>query len=195
MRRQAFSRLAAQQAVAACVLATPVQAVAAAAVADASDWTSDRTVVARISGTSTAGTNVTVQLSGETPQILQLRRLLVAVDVDQDGYLDLAGLSERRGVIILLNKRGRFTWLKKNRPSGGLSFSSTQLGRFDEGDGEQPAAQTDPLERDRLVCPHAVGILSAPRLLVALLLRSSSARHTDISDSTTSRGPPFVASA
>jgi hypothetical protein len=73
-------------------------------------------------------TNIVIHLSGSAPQVLKLSARvisIVAVDVDHDGDLDLSALSERRGLLVWLNKagHGRFAKLKKHHAPRGVGFS------------------------------------------------------------------------
>ena len=141
-------------------------------------------------------TNIVIQVSGSAPQVLKLSgRIIsiVAADVDHDGDLDLSALSERRGVLVWLNKagHGRFAALKKHRALRGFGFSRrVQTSATQPGDNT-PAASSDQRGPD-LDAPRAGPAFETPpgRYTAPTLFSTSS---TDLGKSTAPRGPPSLA--
>ena len=140
-------------------------------------------------------TNIVIQISGSAPQVLKLSgRIIsiVAADIDHDGSLDLSALSERRGVLVWLNKagHGRFAALKKHRAPRGFGFSRrAQTSATQPGDNT-PAASTDQGSPDA-DAPRAGPAFEAPPggyTVPALISRSPA----DLGKSTAPRGPPSL---
>jgi VCBS repeat protein len=141
-------------------------------------------------------TNLVIRVSGLTPQILKLSgrsgRLIsiVAADIDHDGHLDLSALSERRGLLVWLNKagHGRFAPLKKHRAPRSFAFlgrvrtSATQPGDNTPASGDQGGVSDSD-------APRAGPVFDAPSggYTVPIIFSASS---EDLGKSAAPRGPP-----
>lgn len=133
-----------------CLLASPADA---ALDADFNgDGVLDRIVLPR-----PPETNIVVRLSGGAPQVLKFYdRIIsiVATDLNHDGEIDLSALSERRGVVIWLNKgkgaRGHLKPLKRKHHSRGFSLTTRgPLASAPESSPDGPAATGTQDDRNR----------------------------------------------
>ena len=100
----------------------------------------------RVQVSPSSDQRLVVRVSGSVPQVLRLRdRLIsvVAVDIDHDGVLDLGALSERRGLLIWLNKggHGRFTALKKKHVAHARRFPADASFLITDRHDDRPVAQ------------------------------------------------------
>jgi hypothetical protein len=120
----------------------------------------------RVQVSASSDRRIVVRVSGAVPQVLRLRgRLitLVAVDIDHDGALDLGAYSERRGLLIWLNKggQGKFKALKRKHVAHRPRFpveASVWESRMDD---ERPVAQDG-----RLDATTAVRVVRGPLIVV-----------------------------
>jgi hypothetical protein len=139
-------------------------------------------------------TGIVIQISGSAPQVLKLSGRVIAVvaaDVDHDGNLDLSALSERRGLLVWLNKagHGRFAALKKHRAPRGFGFSRrAQTSATQPGDNA-PAASSDQGGIPDADAPRAGPAFRAPPGGYTLLTLFSTS-SPDLGNSTAPRGPP-----
>jgi hypothetical protein len=139
--------------------------------------------------------NIVIHVSGRTPQVLKLSwRVLaiVAADVDHDGNLDLSVLSDRRGLLVWINKagRGRFTPLKKRRTKRGFGLShGFQATPTQRGYGAPVASGSQGSSPDA-DAPRVGPVFDAPPgdYTIPVFLSSSS---TNLGKSTAPRGPPL----
>src|SRR5207237_4333301 len=105
-------------------------------------------------------TNIVIHISGSAPQILKLSGHLLAIvasDVDHDGNLDLTALSDRRGLVVWLNKagHGRFAALKRHHVPQGFEFSSRFQAGAPERGRDAPMAWGDRGSRSDADAPRA----------------------------------------
>jgi hypothetical protein len=112
-------------------------------------------------------TNIVIHLSGTAPQVLRLSgRIIsiVAVDVDHDGNLDLSALSDRRGLLVWLNKagHGRFAALKKHRALRGVGFSRGSRATATQQGNEAPLTSGDRGASPDADAPRAGPVFDAP---------------------------------
>jgi hypothetical protein len=144
-------RFAATLAVAAgvCLIAAPAHASLNA------DFNGDG-VPDRIVLPSSMETHIVVRVSGSTPQVLEFPGRLVSIvatDIDHDGDVDLSALTERRGVLVWLNKGGLgLQRLLKRGPHrrGRLSLAhSSPLASAPKPATDRPLTQGDQDDRDR----------------------------------------------
>jgi hypothetical protein len=174
---------------AAAIFLAPVDARASIAADFNGDGVLDRVVLPR-----PPETNIVVHLSGSAPQVLRLSSRLisiVAVDVDHDGNLDLSALSERRGLLVWLNKagHGRFAALKKQHVRRGLGFSRGSKTTATSRDYESPAASGDQGGSPDADAPRAGPLFEPPRANDTV--PAFHAAPSQAPDNTTApRGPP-----
>ena len=103
-------------------------------------------------------THIVVRLSGGVPQVLNFHDRIISVvaaDVDHDGNLDIGTLSERRGVLIWLNKgqgpHGHFKALERRHRTGRFSFNTHgALASAPGSSADGPAATATDDDQDRL---------------------------------------------
>jgi len=141
-------------------------------------------------------TNIVIDLSGSAPQVLKLSSRLisiVAVDVDHDGNLDISALSERRGLLVWLNKagHGRFAALKKQKVRRGPGFSRGSHTTATSREYDSPAASGDQGGSPDADAPRAGPLFEPPRVsdtVPTFLAASSQAADS----STAPRGPPSL---
>jgi hypothetical protein len=157
-------------------------------------------VVDQVSLPRAPASGLIVRVSGASPQTLALPgRILsiVAVDINQDGHVDLGVVSERRGLLLWINKggRGHFKRVKKRAATETLSMSRPgPLASADEQRAAEPAAPPTQDDLSRLA-EIATGH-DLPRPGSGFLARPPVAtpRPTTVSNTTPTRAPPVHAS-
>jgi len=141
-------------------------------------------------------TKIIIQISGSAPQVLKhCGRVfsVVAADVDHDGHLDLSILSERRGLLVWLNKsgHGRFVALKKHRVPRGSGFSGRSHTSASQPGDDTPAASGDQGGVPDADAPRAGPVFGASPAgyTVPTVFPKS---FEDLGNSTAPRGPPTL---
>jgi hypothetical protein len=171
-----------------CLFARPADAAVVA------DFNGDG-VIDAIDISRSPETRLVVRVSGAAPQVLKVAgRLIsiVAVDVDRDGHLDITALSERRGLVIWINRggRGRFSVLKRRHVPHGVTLSRSRLPSVSDHDHERPAAQSSP-DGSNLVAHVAwayLGVLPTPGAYALPLKHTVASAH--LNSGIGSRAPP-----
>jgi FG-GAP-like repeat len=160
----------------------------------AADFNGDGVLDAVVVLPHPSDTNIVIQVSGATPQILKLSGRvisIVAVDVDHDGTLDLSALSERRGLFVWLNKagHGRFAALKRHRARRGFQLSRRAHTSATQPGENEPAASGDQVGVPDADAPRAGPVFDAPPGAYTVL-PTFSACSADLGKSSAPRGPP-----
>jgi hypothetical protein len=141
-------------------------------------------------------TKIIIQISGSAPQVLKhCGRIIsvVAADVDHDGNLDLSVLSERRGLLVWLNKsgHGHFAALKKHRVARGSGFSRRSHTSATQPGDDTPAASGDQGGVPDADAPRAGPVFeAAPAGYTVPTVFPKS--YEDLGKSTAPRGPPTL---
>jgi hypothetical protein len=141
-------------------------------------------------------TKIVIQISGSAPQVLKhCGRIIsvVAADVDHDGTLDLSVLSERRGLLVWLNKsgHGHFAALRKHRVPRDSGFSRRSYTSATQPGDDMPAASGDQGGVPDADAPRAGPIFEASPAgyTVPTVFPKS---YEDLGKSTAPRGPPSL---